>query len=378
MQMRQPSRPTLLSGLILSAGTILVCFLLVEGLLQWTWKKNPYQWDRRLMFFSEGRNFENKDWGGLAYQANALVRAQTYYITSLDPPTILKEYDYNLTTNRHGFVQLGEVTDTKPAILLLGNSYTEGQGAHPWFYGMEKSWPQSSRFQLINGGVWGSGVESWGALYRDVSGKIHVAKVVIVFISADWNRPLFQLPERTLDCLRVAAKCDGSEGFYGLPEDSNAAKTQIDRVVKFRIDQLSARQRNSSIIERTALYQRLLEPSYRRLKWFLHTGNFRGVLGEQFVTSSRVAAELVNHIGRDNVLFIHLPQKDEIGSEPDWFGRKARAFIVQNNFKFVDGFGSCGLTMSDFFVHDGHPNATGYGKISRCVERAVEEAFEPH
>ena len=54
----------------------------------------------------------------------------------------------------------------------------------------------------------------------------------------------------------------------------------------------------------------------------------------------------------------------------------ARDFIRQNGFAFVDGFEKCGLTAADFLIHDGHPNAQGYGKISACVESAVAAHFD--
>src|SRR6185295_7936093 len=110
--------------LIASLVTTLLSLLIVEWAVRWMFW-TPYQWERRLMFFSEGHNVRNTDWGGFVYQPHEVVHARTYYLTNLDPPEVRAEYDYRFTTNANGLVQLNELADSKPAILLLGDSFTE-------------------------------------------------------------------------------------------------------------------------------------------------------------------------------------------------------------------------------------------------------------
>ena len=38
---------------------------------------------------------------------------------------------------------------------------------------------------------------------------------------------------------------------------------------------------------------------------------------------------------------------------------------------YVNGWRACGLALDDFFPLDGHPNASGYEKIRRCVLRSL-------
>ena len=215
-------------------------------------------------------------------------------------------------------------------------------------------------------------LSSWGQLYRDVSSKVKIAKAVVIFIEDDWTRTIWRFSQEALDCLNSAARCTGHENYYGLPENPIDARAQIDRIARLRVDYLS---KNSKLMNHSAAYRKLVAPAFRRLSSFLETGNVLGDRAEQFEVSKNVFTNIVNDLGRENVLFIHLPQKDEIISGPAWFGRKADDFIIQNGFAFVNGFKKCGLTLQDYYELDGHPNASGYGKIAICVEHAIKETF---
>lgn len=82
-------------------------------------------------------------------------------------------------------------------------------------------------------------------------------------------------------------------------------------------------------------------------------------------------------VGRQNIIFIQLPQKDELNSSLDSLSERGRSFIRHSGLKYVDGSKECQLTIEDFHVHDGHPNSAGYRKILDCVERVVKGALEP-
>jgi hypothetical protein len=368
---------SLISGLTISVITILATCLMVEGFLRWAWKA-PYQWDRRLMFFSEGYNFRNTDWGGIAYQPNAVIRSKTYYITSLTPLRMVKEYDYTITSNSYGFVQLKELSAGSPSIIFLGNSFTEGQGARPWFYTLEAEWPKNSSYQIINGAIMAAGFGSWWHVYRELSQKINIAKAVVIFISDDWSRGIWQFSSQTLECLKAAARCEGWEGFYGLPENPIEARGEINRIARLRVDYLE----NKPISLRDSfVYRKLVLPALLPLR--AKIGSIvdpraqRFEFSKQSEFSKRAILNLVAELGADNVLFIHLPQKDEVGRSPTWYGQQADDFIIEKRFSFMNGFTKCGLTMRDYHKHDGHPNATGYAKIAACVERAVKDVFSP-
>jgi hypothetical protein len=87
---------------------------------------------------------------------------------------------------------------------------------------------------------------------------------------------------------------------------------------------------------------------------------------------SRAAiADFINEYGPENVVFMHLPQKDEVNgpSEP---GMEERRSIQEAGGKLYDGFKLCPLTAADYHIHDSHPNAQGYGKIANCVSQVLQ------
>jgi hypothetical protein len=204
-----------------------------------------------------------------------------------------------------------------------------------------------------------------------------VAKVVIIFISDDWTRPVWQFPQQTLECLRTASTCQGSEAFYGWPAEPSEALAQLNRIAKYRIEALAKGQSGANILLGSSVYQHLVVPGFRRLNRFVQTGSPSSDAAKQFSISKGVATEIANGVGWDNVLFIYLPQKTELDTGPQSYGRKANAFIRRSGFAFVDGRAACGLSIGDYYIRDGHPNATGYAKIARCVQRAIEGAFRP-
>jgi len=361
----------MIGRLLASLVASLLGLLTVEGAARWVFR-TPYQWDRRLMFYSEGRNFHNTEWGGYVYQPHEEVHARTYYVTRLDPPDVRLEFDYRFTTNAIGLVQRNEITPSQPAILLLGDSFTEGQGAQPWFYRLEREWPETSRYQVVNGGIMGTGIEAWTRLFQALSAKVKIEKVAMIFISDDWTRFVWQYSPAALRCLKSGAGCTGSEDYYGLSEDPREAQAQVDRIARYRVDFLSAQ----SVLVRSALYRNVVKPTSEALTRYRYTGTFQSRDTRQFEINKRVAAQLVETLGRGNVVFFYLPQKDELDRGPKWIGRQAIDFIRQEGFAFVDGRATCGLTIQDYYEHDGHPNATGYGKIGTCVQHAIEGAFQ--
>jgi hypothetical protein len=361
-------RSTLADGLIgasISLVTILLMLSALEIGLKYSYKP-PYRWDYRLTFLSAGAVYENKSWGGFVYAPNARIHLLTYYIAGQSDPTLIKEFEYEIATNSYGLVQRNDIDGSKPSILFLGDSFMEGQGASPWFYHFEAQWSHS-RYQVINGGIQGTGVEAWEKLYGDISRTTPIEKLVVIFISDDWTRFLWQLPPKNLNCLRDPLQCNGADPFLGLPQDPAEADTQIKRIANARIDYLNERTRSSNFVESSEIYRQLLKPTYDL---------WRQPNKRLLERNESAALRMVSMLGPQNVLFIHVPQKDELASGPNVIGKEADNFIRDHGWPFLDGFGKCSLTIQDFHLNDGHPNAVGYDKLEKCISTSVKSAFQ--
>lgn len=98
---------------------------------------------------------------------------------------------------------------------------------------------------------------------------------------------------------------------------------------------------------------------------------------ENIAASKSVIFDMLNQYGWDNIIFVHIPQKDEINyGTPNLLGKIAISAIQESGAQYYDGFKNCNLRERDFFVHDGHPNALGYEKISNCVLDATKKLFK--
>ena len=368
---QRQSKPSLLSGIAVSAATI-VLSLLVINMATEMYFPDIYHWDQRLMFFSEGAVFQNKSWGGFVYQPNARFDSRTIYITNLKVPRLVNEYEYQIKTNSSGLVQLADISPTKPSIIFLGDSFTEGQGASPWFYDLEREWPETSPYQIINGGILGTGFEAWKRLYSDLSSSAKIDKIVVIFISDDWTRPVWQVSQHDLECLQSPSRCDGTDDFLGLFADPAEAEAEIRRIAIERINYIDDKKRQHGIFKSSAIYQRLLKPAYHLMRPHAQPEE-----ETQFERSETAIKELVRDVGAKNIIFIHLPQKDELSFGLSNFSKRGRDFIRQSGLSLIDGSKECHLTISDYHTHDGHPNAAGYRKIEQCVARSVKQAFRP-
>src|SRR5262245_5236887 len=218
---------------VLASAGILFVTLVAAELVTRTVLPLP-SWDPRVLLYSPEGVIRNEPWGGFGYVPNKTMRFELTYLMDPKVPRLESEYAYGLSTNSYGLVQLKEPVAGKPAILLLGDSFTEGQGASPWFYDVEKRWPAESQYQLVNGGLWGTGFQHWTPIYRRLAAALPVRKVVVVFIADDWVRFVFPTPPETLACLQASPNCDGSSLFYGLPDDPAAAEAERQQVARKR------------------------------------------------------------------------------------------------------------------------------------------------
>ena len=324
---------------------------------------NDHERSRRYMFFSatDGVPAFRNQGSIFTYSPNAIIRATTFYENGA---TFHKEYDYEFKTNNLGLVQKLDVDKVRPSILLLGDSFTEGQGATPWFYALEEG-NNSKSMQLINGGLLGTGFAQWKLLHDQLeASSIQINRVVVPFISDDYQRVVWNFPDRVLSCLGDIEKCKGDEGYFPQSKAIDAEAFLVD-LKKFRYEEYS----NKQAIKEQRFFR----------KYFPNLHFIWGYLKKDFKvrlsnTNSTAIELLIKKYGK-SIVFIHLPTQEELqyGNAPNHLGQLAREKINSFGGKLIDGFNICGLESSDYLVNDPHPNPRGYKKISTCVDKAIRE-----
>src|SRR3984893_7641877 len=89
-----------------------------------------YQWNQRIIFF-DGRDtiFENHQ-DIFTYIPHDEIRNLTGFFSDDE---CIGGHDYHCRTNNVGLVQDSDSVPEREPLLLLGDSFTGGQGAEPWF-----------------------------------------------------------------------------------------------------------------------------------------------------------------------------------------------------------------------------------------------------
>ena len=360
---RVQAQSTILAKLapwLLAMSSALIGVLLIE-LFCWLFVaslgRNLPGRDHRVVFF-DGDNSIFENHGDIfTYLPRNTVRNVTAFF-SRDDFTV--EYDYRFRTNNLGLTQDADVAPGRKSLLLLGDSFTEGQGAEPWFRLVSPTIERLG-YQPVNGGVLGTGFQQWLKLDQYLADKnIEIQKVVVLFISDDYHRPVWSIPPSVFQCLSSPSRCRVEQSyFYRLPPQEEMA-SWIARVREARGPMKPhLKLSGSALLPASA-------STYMYLKQLI-------TYAEAEHGSPAAISGLIKRHGRRNVVFLHLPQKSEVDSGPDALGLRARRAIEEAGGTVFDGFRLCGLTGSDYYVNDDHPNAQGYAKIAACAAEVVSE-----
>ena len=289
-----------------------------------------------VIYFFDGRDTVFRDYGDIfTYIPHSDIRILAIAYSDHGFST---EYDYHIRTNNFGLVQDNDVIPEKPSLLLLGDSFTEGVGAEPWFRLVSPEIYKLS-YQPINGGIGGTGFGSWLKLEQYLAAAdIRIQKLLVLFISDDYHRPVWHVTLDELRCFSDLLLCRVDENVYfryRLPPPGELPGW-VAKIRKGRAATREARAR--ALLPATYFVYRYVNDQLQLSRG----ARARLAVEERGEQQSRAAiAELINQFGPENVVFLHLPQKEELESGPDTFGLKARRSIQEAGGKLFDGFKLC-------------------------------------
>ena len=147
-----------------------------------------YYWEYRFQYISPN-SLENRSEGVWTYRPNAAIREVSVYglpqLISTQPKLTI-EFDCPMRSNNLGLLQDDDIAPGTAVTLVLGDSFTSGQGGCPWFPRLQARRPQD---RLLNAGLFGTGVDQWWRLleYLRKQGVV-VERVLMISISNDFKR----------------------------------------------------------------------------------------------------------------------------------------------------------------------------------------------
>lgn len=361
----------LIALLIISLSTI-ISFFIVEYSYRYIIDSDiNNDFTNRTMLFESGDSFQNHD-GYIKYFPNQEIRSLTLY-TKSEPISIddlVIEYDYLIRTNNFGLVMKRDVYPNQRAVFVIGDSFTEGQGASPWFYELEDSYDVTEP-QIFNLGILGTGPQQWENLALSTSQQLglDVVATVINIIPDDMTRRVWTFQERELNCL-YHASCDYVYGFQGynfLPHESNddIRHSVLNNLTNFPNSDLSnTRSSNVRWIKDFFKKSRVIVDLYR----YLH----RSLIDTDDAEQSNQDSLLALREAVSGNFYVNVISQKTINSsnyEDSEVAKRLIDFLQSNQINFE----WCNIPIDGFHSYDSHPNASGYEHVRACTTDALDE-----
>jgi len=322
-------------------------------------KKTEYNHNNRFILFEQGKVFRNIDESFFTYHPQKKIKTSLYYFHE----EFIKVYNYTMNSNNYGLIQENDIKKNNPSILFLGDSFTEGQGNGSWldnFKGNYKS------YQIINGGILGTGPQQFLLLEDYISKEININHVFVLYLGDDFRRSTYYHNKQHLLCLKNYKLCNGTETFFGYPLSTKKPIDFLNQIKKIRSNvksELSLKKIRRSIKSWIKnLYIFKIPIGYIKNK-FYKSKNTK-------INNNLLAIEKLINKYQDRITFINLKSKHEIFYNKDNYETiYARKFIkkkTKNHF-------NCDFenNLDYFHTFDGHPNNKGYEYLYKCVSQIV-------
>ena len=360
----------LISTLLVLFSSI-ITFVILE--LIYRFYKNNYFENNffSTLIFEQNKVFKNVE-NIFTYEPNIKNRRVAVISFEGNKKKSFIEYDYSIVTNNIGMVMKNDINQKDRVDLFLGDSFTEGQGAIPWFYKMEENWSQNDI--PLNAGLLGTGPAQWYELanYLNTNYELDYDNIHIVMILTDLIRPVWNFGNQALECIEKS-NCNYSSYFQGF----NLKENNYNQIIN-HVNYLNATYpKNPREID--------LERSYYDNIKFLLKGSyiisdlytfFRDRYGNIFpiVQNNLIALEKINNMSKKKLTITLINKRGEkIDSSGNFSNFKLFTILsnwVNNNNLQLN---ICNFEIEDFHKYDAHLNKFGYDKLRLCIQTHISK-----
>jgi len=334
----------------------------IEGLGFFT-KPNEYFWDFRNLFVSK-YGFRTLEENGLwTYKPNSTIFSASVYHFFGHGGWI--EWRCAFKTNSFGFIDTNYDGKDSVDYLVLGDSFTEGQGGCPWL--TRDKLPSGSFPTIINAGLQGAGVQQMEQISAWLEKQVSVKHLVLIVISNDFKRPFVPWLWRGQEACLNEGSCDPSLNYWwGVDYDvSDASLYAMSRQKAAKRNITFFRKLDAALTYYSFTYN-LIRKVFLRISLFQPQIDWKE-MAAQFSRSFEAAARLKHRFPDMKILLVS--QRDEIGvfGLENFDTKVVKAFFVANDYDWKE----CQLGMGDYMPIDCHPNQQGYAKIFTCFSKLL-------
>jgi hypothetical protein len=321
-----------------------------------------YYWEDQYLYSSPNA-FINRSDGVWTYAPDTQIRQIGVYgfagYRFIPAAAFRIEYDCLYETNNLGLVQRRDFSPGEHVTLVLGDSFTVGQGGCPWFYNLEEKLKEK---KVVNGGLQATGLISWANLANYLLSKgLIIDNILIVAISNDFKRDAFNWPKQFFDCINVwNCPTEGLWAPVGLTESSESILNRSIARAAVRNATKTTRRKVHELLLRTSFAYTYISRAYSAIR-------IPASPDPRFPSGDADAIASLQRID-PKLKFVLVRQRDEAATK-----RMNADSIAAERFlqKRSIPFDWCKLEDRHYLPLDAHPNALGYEVLSNCVLRAL-------
>ena len=320
---------------------------------------NTFNDIKYVALYQSGNNIQNVN-DFVKYYPNTAIRSLGLYSKTKSNKTsdVTIEYDYDIFTNNAGLVMQNDLQNGEEVIYIIGDSYTEGLGASPWFYNMEESY-KNTNAKLINLAILGTGPMQWTSLEKYITQKfkLNIKGFVINIIPNDMTRQKWVLSKDQLKCLRTGV-CNYDGGLQGFDFEAGVNMSEVKDLMQAKFIYEDKKLRD---------YKDFLRQSHVIVDIYSYLTQYRLLTirrNEQALLDFKRASQ--------NKIFVNVVSEKSINSKnfhTNSLAKNLVEFLEDHEFNYR----WCDINPDGFHKLDSHPNEKGYATLQKCTQRAIAE-----
>jgi len=274
-----------------------------------------------------------------------------------------------MKSNNLGLLQERDVATDRAWTVIIGDSFTAGQGGCPWSDRLQARRPDDN---IVNAGLMGSGFIQWDLLLKYLRQQgLNIRRILVIATSNDPERLPFNWQPATLACVdhNVCPPVDKSGLWMQVRMDETHAELESRTRARFvnRFGHLTRRDLVKLYIKQNSYLYKFLVRAHQALQAMLRGAQKGKKTGRAALAGTDAALKSLKSL-KVPVHVLMVSQRHEAG----WLSGSADSRATEEALKANNiAYSWCRIPRSGFMSSDGHPTRAGYDKLVACADAAL-------